>query len=232
MTDFSLQANLRQRRGKQVRKIRTEGNLPAVVYGHSIETMSVDVPLRAFEKVYRSAHGSHLIDLKIDGKEPIKVLVHETQRHPLTDQVIHVDFLKVSMAEKITAEIPVKIIGESPAVKEKGGTLLKNITEVTISCMPDKLIDEIVIDISKLLTFDDVVTLGSLGLPEGIEVVGKSEEVVVMITPPRSDEELASLEQKVEENVETVESAKKKEPTEDEEVVAEDKPKAEEAPKK
>lgn len=222
MKEFSLQAKVRQTLGKSVRKVRAAGSLPAVVYGNKSEAKTIEVPQSAFEKVYRSAHGSHLIDLQIDGAAPMKVLVHDVQYHPLSQRAVHVDFLQVNMTEKITAEVPVRVTGESPAVKGLGGTLLKNITEVTVSCLPDKLIDEIVIDIAKLQTFEDVVTLGSLQLPEGVSVVGKPDEVVVMVTPPRSDEELAALENKVEENVEQVETVKKEKPADEEAVEGEE----------
>ena len=136
-----------------------------------------------------------MIDLQIDDKEPVKVLVQEVQFSPLEDKYIHIDFHQVKMTEKISAEIPLKFIGESPAVKELGGIPVKNLDKIKIECLPDKLIHELEIDISQIKTFEESIHVQDLKIPEGITVMDKPDETIFLVEAPRSEEELKALEE-------------------------------------
>jgi len=132
-------------------------------------------------------------------------LVHEVQIDPVTMKAIHIDFYKVNMKEKIKTEIPIKKIGESSAVVDLEGILVTNRDEVEVECLPADLIPEIEVDLSALKTFDDVIKVSNLKVPATIEILDDPEEVVFLVQPPRSEEELAELEEKPEEDVEAVE---------------------------
>lgn len=211
METILLNAQTRDIFGKKIRSLRKKGRIPAVLYGHQVKSIHLLVEKGEFEKVFQDAGVSSLVDLKVDNEKPKKVLIHEPQIDPKTMQALHIDFYQVKMTEKITTEIPLKFVGESPAVKELEGTLITNRDTIEVQCLPDALVHEIEVDISNLKTFEDVIKVSNLNIPEGIEVLNESEETIVSVTPPRSEEELAELEAPVEEKVEEVEEVEEKE---------------------
>jgi len=202
MTDFKLEAALREGKPNQT---RNEGGIPAIVYGNDFENIKVSLQKPAFLKLFKEAGTSNLINLEVNSEKPFKTLVHEIQRDPLTSEILHVDFFKVNMKEKIHANIPLKFIGDSVAVIEKEGSLVTPRTSIEVLCLPADLIPELEIDISPLDDFEKDIRVSDLKLSEGIEVLNDPEEVIAHVEEPRSEEELAELEEAVEENIEAVE---------------------------
>lgn len=188
---ITLNAQLRTVLGNKVRALRRSGQVPAVVYGHNAASQSLAVEARAFEKAYKQAGESTLVDLAVAGGAPVKVLIHEVAKDPLTLKPIHVDFYQVSMTEKLTAEVPLKFIGEAPAVKELGAILVKNIQAVKVECLPQDLVHELVVDLSALKAIGDSVTISKIAAPAGIKILGRSEETVVLAQAPKKEEEAA-----------------------------------------
>jgi len=227
MQEYKLAAKTRTKMSKAVKTLLSAGVIPAVIYGRGVESRSIEVEAIPFRKIYGTAGESSLVDLSIDGTEPVKVLIHETQSDPLKNTFSHIDFIQVNMKEKLTTEIPFEFVGESLAVKGLGGTLIKNRDNVEVECLPSDLVHEITVDIGKLATFEDVIRVRDLVFPKGIEVLSDPADVVAMVTPPRSDEEMSALETKVETKVEDVKVVEKKK-AEDEEAAATETP----APKK
>jgi len=170
--------------------LRDEGWIPAVVYGPGSENRNLKVKKSDFEKVFSQAGESSLVDLSIDGGEPVKVLIYDVQREAVKDFFSHVDFYQVDMAKKVEATVRLEFIGESRAVKEQGGTLMKTMDEVEIKCLPADLIDSIEVDISSLNEFGDMVKIADLKIPEGIEVLAKPEETVVSVAAHKVEEEV------------------------------------------
>lgn len=123
MTQQSISLNSQSRRvvGKKVSTLRAQGIVPAVLYGHGIKNLLLSVPAKIFEKIYKEAGESTLIDLTVDGKNPRKVIVQDIQRDNLKGSITHIDFHEVKMTEKLTTEIPLKFIGDSKAVKNWAG---------------------------------------------------------------------------------------------------------------
>lgn len=217
MNNLILKVQKRELVGRKVKDLREKNLIPAVVYGHGAKNQNVAVEYIPFEKLYREAGESSLVDLVIDNEKPVKILIQEVQADPLTGRFIHIDFRQVKMTEKITAEILLKFVGEAKAVKELGGILVKTADKIKVKCLPQDLVHEIEVDLSFLNTFEDFIHIKDLKIPAGLEVLGNPNEPVVNVIPPRSEEELKALEEKVEEKVEEVK------------VVAEEK-KEEEAP--
>lgn len=214
--EFELEAASRT---EKAANLRTEGKIPANVYGGGFKNQNITIDGLAFNRVFADAGESSLINLAIENSEPVKVLVHEVQIDPVTMKPIHIDFYKVNMKEKIKTEIPLKQVGESSAVVDLEGSLVTNRDAIEVECLPSDLVHEIEVDISVLKTFDDVVKVSDLKIPAGIEVLDDPEEVAILIQPPRSEEELAELEEKPEEDVEAVEVEGEK-PAEGEEAAA------------
>lgn len=191
---YNLSAVKREIIGKKVKNIRAEGMMPAVLYGKKIESEAISIPLANFEKTFDEAGTSSLIDLTIDSAKPIKVLSHEPQNDPVSGKPIHVDFYRVRMDEKIKTEIPLNFIGESQAVEQLEGSLVTNKDAVDVECLPADLISEITVDISSLKTFEDTIKISDLNIPDNIEILHEADEVIALVEEPRSEEELAELE--------------------------------------
>lgn len=222
----TLSVTSRETLGKSVKNLRNQGSVPAVVYGHGLKTISVTVDRIAFDKVYKQVGESSLVDLVVDGGKSIKTLVQEVQFHPTTGTVQHVDFHQVRMDEKLEVDIPLRFVGEAPAVKELGGILVKAVNELKVECLPKDLVHEIEIDITSLAEFNHSLHVKDIKLPAGLKVLSPShDEVVVTVTPPRSEAELAALKTEVKEDVSQIQKVEEKKPAE--EAVDEPKGKAE-----
>lgn len=205
MEKFSLNVKERKDTGKKVKNLKRQGLVPGVLYGHGVDNTNIVVDQVALEKIYEKAGESNLVDLKIDSREPVKVLIQGVQWDVVYDRPIHVDFLQIRMDEEITTEIPLKFVGESAAVKELGGTLVKNFDELEVECLPGDLVPFIEVDLSRLKTFDDVIRVKDLVIPKGMRVVQSTDRSVVVVSPPVSEAELAELEKAPETGVEGVE---------------------------
>jgi len=205
---------------KRLAKSRDTGQIPAVVYGHRETNRSIFVPRSDFLRVYRLAGESTLVDLLVDDGKSVSVLVQDVQIDPVSQELMHVDFHQVNLKEKITARIKLHFIGVAPAVKEAGGVLMTNRSDIEVSCLPQDLIHEITVDISALKTFTDYVHVRDLMLPKGMSALANAADVVAHVMPPRSEEELKALEQQPAALAAAevpVEGAEKKESTEHEE---------------
>ncbi len=204
MKTLTLQASKRTITGKKVEELRKKGFVPAVLYGPDIENISISVPYSLFEKVYREAGESSLVNLIIDDGQAAKVLIQSIDSDPLSNRFVHADFFQVDMKEKLTIRIPIKFIGEPRAVKELGGILVKTVDEIEVRCLPDKLVSEIEVDVTSLATFEDAITMKDVVLPEGMELHQHVDDMVATVTQPISEEELKALEEKPIEDVSQV----------------------------
>ena len=212
---LSLNVKSRTITGGKVNALRQEGLIPAVVYGHGLKNQNIVVPAIEFNKLFKEAGESSLVDLKVDDKKPIQVLIHDLQYDPIKNNIEHIDFYQVNVSEKITAEVKLKFIGESPAVKGQGGILVTPITKIKIECLPKDLMHELEIDISSLKTFDNIVRIKDLTVPVGIKVLVATDQVVALVEAPRSEEELKQLEEKPEEKVGEIKTVKEEKPKEE-----------------
>ena len=223
---LSLSAKIRKDLGKKVKKLRKKGVLPGVLYGPKMKTATpLEINLKEFEKIYKDTGESSLISLEVDpttGPGQTKkflVLIHELARDPLTEKPIHVDFYQPRLEKEIEVRIPLIFEGETLAVKDLGGTLVKNISELIVKALPQNLPHEIKVNIEKLKTFGDSVKILDLKLPEGVKVQRSPEEIVAHVLAPGKVEE--ELVKPVEEKVEEVEKVEEKK----EEKEAKEKPK-------
>ncbi len=203
-TALKLQATPRTVTGKKVSELRKNGEIPAVMYGKGLDAKPLTISYSVFERAYRQAGESSLLDLVIDNEAPVKVLVQEVQHDALTQRITHADFYQVRMTEKLTANIPLNFIGEAKAVKEMGGTLVRNISEIEVRCLPDALVHEIDVDISSLSSFEALIRVSDLNLPAGMEVLIDATRIIANVASPISEEELKALDEKPVEDVSNV----------------------------
>ncbi|MFZ2154141.1 MAG: 50S ribosomal protein L25 [Candidatus Moraniibacteriota bacterium] len=210
MQSVNLKAELRDLKKDNLNDERTAGRIPVVLYGQGKENINVWVNNIEFEKVFQQAGENTVVELSIADGSKENVIIYDYQTNPLSGKIRHVDLLRVNMKESIETEIPLVFIGEAPAVKEKGGILVKVLDEVEVRCLPGNMPHEFNVDLSKLIDFEDRITVGDLVAPENVEIIDNPETVIASVTEPRSEEELAGLNEKVEEDVSKVSAVKEK----------------------
>ncbi len=162
--------------------------IPAVLYGKGLENKNLKLKKVEFEKAFKAAGESNLIDLDF-GSGPVKVLVKDVQHDVMKNFYTHADFYQVNMKEKITTEVPLHFVGESKAIKELGGTLIKDMDSLEVECLPSDLVDHIDVDISVLNTYDDAIRVNDLTLPKGIVLVHHTNDMVAAVKEPRVEVE-------------------------------------------
>lgn len=205
MEKLKLNAKSREISSRSGKKIRKEGLIPAVLYGHKIQNQNVTVNLGEFEKVLRKAGESTIIDLVTEDGKNHSVLIHDIQYHYLTSEPIHADFYEVSMTEKLKAKIALEFIGESPAVKTLGGVLVKVLNEIEVECLPADLPHSLEVNLAKLAAFTDSILAKDIAVPAKVKITTPAQEVVAKVQPPRDVE--AELAAPVVEDVSKVEGA-------------------------
>lgn len=186
---------LKNRPAKKLAELRLAGLLPGVMYGPHREPMPVSVSLVEFSKLHTTAGESSLIDVTMEGAtEPVKALIQDVQFDPVKGSLVHFDLLEINMNEEMTATVQLVFVGEAPAVKELGGTLMKPHGEVEVKCLPKDLVSQLEVDLSVLKSFEEAIFVGDLKLPGGLTVVDNKEQLVAKVTPPLSEDELKAME--------------------------------------
>ena len=214
MQTLELKSKKREIIGKKVKTLRNQGLVPAVVYGGSEGSTPLVLELKEFKRIFKHAGETTLVKLFVDdpafakasaGRDNFKnVLIHDSSRDPITGEIKHIDFYEVKMDEKITAKVPLVFTGDSPAISELGGVLVKAMQEIEVRALPADLPREIEVDISDLKTFDDNITVKSIKLPKNVEVSENFSAAVASVMPPRSEAEIEELSGEVKESVEEV----------------------------
>ncbi len=229
---IKLQAKLRQKGG--LNELRNSGFVPGVVYGKGVKNVDVSVGEAPLRKAFKEVGESTLLELEVEGDKTRHVLINEVQVDPIKGEPVHVDFLEVRLDQKIKAEVPLLFIGESPAVKELGGVLVKNIQHVEVEAFPQDLPHNIEIDISAIKTFENHIKISDIKINPKVKILSDISSIAASVVPPRSEEELESLKGEVVEDVSKVEGVVKEEPAVEGETktAKESEPKAKESKEK
>ena len=204
MEKVLLAVKTREVFGRKTNRGRKEGLIPAVVYGRDLEPLPVWVNHLDFSRLVKKAGESTMFSLEVDGKNGRNVIIYDIQNDPVTGRIIHLDFFQVRMDEEIETEVELEYVGQSPAVAELGGILVKNMDEIEVKCLPADLPSKIEVDISSLRTFDDYIYVKDLNVSDKVKIDLEPETVVALVSSPRTEEELAGLSEKVEEDVSKV----------------------------
>jgi large subunit ribosomal protein L25 len=194
VADFSIEAQPRTVTGKKVGQLRRDGFVPATIYGPKTEPVSVQFPYRALELTLAGAGGTSLIDIVVDGKTYV-VVAREVQRHTIRRTIDHVDFFAVDLEAKVRADIPLHLIGESPAVLAKKGVLMTGATSLTVEVLPGKLMRFIELDLSGLVNVGDAIHVADLKLADDATIINDPEELLVRVMQTgaaRSEEDEAA----------------------------------------
>ncbi len=173
---------------EKISNVKNEGNIPAVVYGHSFENKALKLNKNDFVHILSQVKGCNIFKIVIDGKEEVEVLVKDVQFDTIQDDPIHVDFLKVNKDRKVKVEVPFKFVGESGAVRKKGGMLSVSKESLKIQCLPEDLKSELEIDLSSLEDFTDSVRVNSLNLGDKYEIMAAPGDLIAKAERPRKVE--------------------------------------------
>ncbi len=170
-------------------RLRREGRLPAVLYSAGKQGEPLQIDAHDFDRLLHRHHGEHMLaDLVVGGAEPRKVILKETQLHPLTHRLQHVDFQEISMTERLTVEVPIALVGEAAGVLV-GGLLDHLLREIEIECLPDDLMEQIELDVSAL-GIGDRLTVADIPLdPARYTVLTDADLAVAAVSAPRVEEE-------------------------------------------
>lgn len=195
MEIMELAAEQRTAVGKGLKSLRDAGYVPAVLYGHGVSSLPIQVGERSLERLLASGGANTLVNLSIAGAdETHTVLVREIQRYPTRPKVMHLDFYKVLMTERIQASVPLVIVGKSRAISEGMAVMVQNLDSVEVECLPGNLPSSLHVDISALVSTDQHILVGDIPLPEAVELVSDPETAVISLVPARGAEEEAAEE--------------------------------------
>jgi large subunit ribosomal protein L25 len=187
MEKVVLKATPRTATGRQVRALRRSGLLPAVIYGHNVEPVSISLEGRDAGRVLGRLSSSSLITIDLEGKE-YPTLVREKQQNHIKRTLIHVDFMVVSLTEKIRANVGIILTGNSPAVKDFNAMLINGLSELEVEAFPQDLPESIVVDISTLIKIGDGIHVRDIVLSDKVQVLDTPDEMIVLATAPAKEE--------------------------------------------
>jgi large subunit ribosomal protein L25 len=179
-----LKAKERTLFGSKVKRLRREGWVPGVMYGHGFESVPLKFDKYDLRDVLSQVGGSQLVNIRVeDADGPEFALLREVQRDVITGDLLHVDFYRVMMTQTITTEIPLLIVGESPVAEQKEGIQLHGIAEIEVECLPGDLVDAIEVDMSDLTEVGQAILVQDLAVPSGIDVLTDPDEMIARLVP-------------------------------------------------
>ncbi len=189
MTDMTLKAKVREKTGKEVaKKLRRQGLIPGILYGPKISPTPLAInPSYVLRALRAERTASSFFDLVIEGKveKRVKVVIKDVDIHPVTDELVHVDFYQIALDTELTMEIPIILKGKAKGV-EKGGIVEQNLREIAVTALPDKIPEHIELDISAL-DLGDSIHVADLQVPEGVKIEEDPQVPVVTVVAPEEE---------------------------------------------
>jgi large subunit ribosomal protein L25 len=184
-----LRVTPREVLGKKVRALRKEGLTPANIYGPKVESTAVQVLTEELRHVIKTAGRNDIVYLRLDGDEPRPTFVRDIQQNPVTDAILHVDFFQISLRDKVRADVPIHLVGLSPAVDTFGGILMHGLDHVTVEALPTEVPSFLELDVSPLVEINQALHVSDLELPEDVTLLTDAEQVVAKVAPPAVEPE-------------------------------------------
>ena len=197
-----LQIQKRTTEGKKVKTLRNQGITPIHLYGSEFDSASMQVKMSELINILDLAGFSSPITLN-DGKNDIIAFAREVQRHPLTEQILHVDFQVVGKDDQVEVEVPINLTGESPAVKNLGGVLIKLMETIRVSSKVDSVPKSLELDISVIESLEQSILVGEIEVAEGVQIVSDETFAVARVIPPRIEVEEEAAEAEIAEGEES-----------------------------
>ncbi len=176
-----IAAERRVVKGKQVRTLRQKGLVPAILYGHHLESVSLQVDRDAMEEILRHGRAAALLRLKVGREKPQLVLIKQYQLHPSRHELLHVDFYGVSAREKVKTHVPLRYVGQAPVAESHDVAIVKALDQVSVECYPSDLPSHLDVELSRLEGMDSTLRLGDLSAGPNVTILGAQDEVVVSV---------------------------------------------------
>jgi len=173
--------------GKKLKKSRQEEKIPANIFGSNYQTQAVFVNFKDFFSVYKKAKETGVVYLVLD-KEEVPVLIQNPQFHPVSDQLLHVEFRKIDLTKTVQTMVPTKVIGISPAVQEKQGVLLTHLNELKVEAKPEQIPNIIEVDISILKEINQEIRVKDLPKSENYQIIDEPEKVIISVTVHKEED--------------------------------------------
>jgi large subunit ribosomal protein L25 len=181
MDKITLKAQERNITGRKVKRLRKEGKLPGNVYGSDIKSVAVTLDAKEFLSAYKKSGETSVVELVV-GKQTYPVLIHNIQIDPVTSSPLHADFLKIDLKKKVTANIPLELVGEAPAEKQGVGTVVSYVDEVEVEALPGDLIDKIEVNVEALTEAEQSISIKDLHYDkEKLTITNDPETIVVKV---------------------------------------------------
>lgn len=187
MDNTVLKATRRNVTGKQVKALRRQGRLPAVMYGHKFEPINISLDAHEASLLIPRLSSSAIVTIDLDGEQHA-ALIREKQRDYVKNKLVHVDFQIVSLTEKIRAAVHIELQGLSPAVKDFNAVIVQNLAQVEVEALPRDLPERLVVDVTKLAAVGDAIHVRDLEIPAKVEVLTPTDEIVVVATGAAAEE--------------------------------------------
>jgi large subunit ribosomal protein L25 len=178
----------REKMGKAVKQLRKAGLIPANIFGHKEAPQAVQVDAIAFENLRRTHKTSGIIALRMDGRSRAQTaLVRHIQRNPVNGKILHIDFFRVSLTERIIVKVPLHFVGEAPGVKLEDGVLLHLLDALEVECAAKDIVSAFEVDVSSLEHIDDTLHASDVALPEGFKLITDPEEAIAKVAATRAE---------------------------------------------
>ncbi len=181
MDKIVLNAERREVIGKKVKLLRNEGKLPGIIYGKSTESIPIILDLKEATKILKATSSSSLLTINIDGEE-FSTLVRERQRDFIRGNYLHVDFLSVSLTEKVRAKVNIVAEGEAPALNDIETLLTSGLDQIEVESLPQDLPEKFTVDLSSLEEVGDGIYVRDLEIPPNVELLADPDDMIVVIT--------------------------------------------------
>ena len=186
MDNLNLSVNKREVTGKKVSELRSNGLTPIHMYGPEIESSPLQCDSKILDSVITDAGTNIPVTVNVDGGEQNNLcFIREVQYHPVTNKVLHVDFMKVQVEKSVRAQVPISVIGTSPAVRTMGGTLLQPLLTLTVEALPLEIPKTITLEAELLVDFETNFYVSDIEVDEGVNVINEASEMVASVVAPR-----------------------------------------------
>ena len=186
MDNLNLSVNKREVTGKKVSELRSNGLTPIHMYGPEIESSPLQCDSKILDRVITDAGTNIPVTVNVDGGEQNNLcFIREVQYHPVTNKVLHVDFMKVQVEKSVRAQVPISVIGISPAVRTMGGTLLQPLLTLTVEALPLEIPKTITLEAELLVDFETNFYVSDIEVDEGVNVINEASEMVASVVAPR-----------------------------------------------
>lgn len=207
MKKTSVSVSKRAVLGRKTKRLRKSGTLPATLYGRGIDSVSIELSQKVFFGCFASAGETGVIDLSVDGQTH-PVMIHAVQKHPVSGDVLHVEFKKVDLKEKVEAPVPIRLVGEALGVKDGVGILLPLLDELVVCALPTHIPSHVDVDVAGLASVNDDIKAREVALPDGVTLSTEPGVSVVKLGALKQEEEKPEKAEEQPEEVPEAEEAK------------------------